>query len=214
MAVAPRSCLRAMTYNSKELFALTGMTPSISSLSSTSPNKENERKIGVDRTRISEAMSMQNGHPHVLRESFTVGLSHGGPSEHQRLTKDSSVSESNEYIPFENIANHLSASIVSSTREHRTGDTTSRPRVSRRKQQQQQLTQFKSFSEKVNVVTKYLPCTNYINRNEAIRKVFVVEEEEERKARFSWYHPGDTMVPRNWLKDGLLADISFYFYNK
>ena len=43
------------------------------------------------------------------------------------------------------------------------------------------------------------------------RSTFIADPPKERKkARLSWYHPDDTMVPRDWFRGGLLADIKYY----
>lgn len=56
-----------------------------------------------------------------------------------------------------------------------------------------------------------LPFTRWAANSEQIRDTFVAEEPKTRKrARLSWYHPDDTMVPRDWFKGGLLADIKYY----
>ena len=47
--------------------------------------------------------------------------------------------------------------------------------------------------------------------NASIRDTFVAEDPKIRKkARLSWYHPDDTMVPRDWFKGGLLEDLKYY----
>jgi hypothetical protein len=45
----------------------------------------------------------------------------------------------------------------------------------------------------------------------SFRSTFIADPPKERKkARLSWYHPDDTMVPRDWWSQGLLADIKYY----
>lgn len=45
----------------------------------------------------------------------------------------------------------------------------------------------------------------------SIRDTLIAEDPKTRKkARMSWYHPDDTMVPRDWFKGGLLADLKYY----
>ena len=47
--------------------------------------------------------------------------------------------------------------------------------------------------------------------SEQFRETFIAEAPKDRKrARLSWYHPDDTMVPRDWFKGGLLADLAYY----
>lgn len=56
-----------------------------------------------------------------------------------------------------------------------------------------------------------LPFTRWAANSESFRSTFVVDDPKLRKkARLSWYHPDDTMVPRDWFKGGLLADIKYY----
>lgn len=56
-----------------------------------------------------------------------------------------------------------------------------------------------------------LPFTRWAAHNESFRSTFVVDDPKLRKkARLSWYHPDDTMVPRDWFQGGLLADIKYY----
>jgi len=43
------------------------------------------------------------------------------------------------------------------------------------------------------------------------RQTFIAEPPKDRKkARLSWYHPDDTMVPRDWFRGGLMADLAYY----
>jgi hypothetical protein len=45
----------------------------------------------------------------------------------------------------------------------------------------------------------------------SFRSTFIADPPKERKkARMSWYHPDDTMVPRDWFRNGLLADLKYY----
>jgi hypothetical protein len=60
-------------------------------------------------------------------------------------------------------------------------------------------------------VPHVLPFTRWAANSNTIRSTFVAEDPSTRKkARLSWYHPEDTMVPRGWWKGGLLADLKYY----
>lgn len=61
-------------------------------------------------------------------------------------------------------------------------------------------------------VPSFLPFTRWAATSPAIQATLVVEEDVKvrPKARLSWYHPDDTMVPRGWWKGGLLADLAYY----
>jgi len=60
-------------------------------------------------------------------------------------------------------------------------------------------------------VPHVLPFTRWAANSNTIRSTFVAEDPATRKkARLSWYHPEDSMVPRGWWKNGLLADLKYY----
>lgn len=60
-------------------------------------------------------------------------------------------------------------------------------------------------------VPRFLPFTSVFARTDAFKSTFVVDDDKsKRKTRLSWYNPQDGMVPSNWLKDGLLADMKWY----
>lgn len=60
-------------------------------------------------------------------------------------------------------------------------------------------------------VPHLLPFTRWAASSETMRATFVAEDPSTRKkARLSWYHPDDGMVPRGWWKGGLLADFKYY----
>ena len=61
-------------------------------------------------------------------------------------------------------------------------------------------------------VPSFLPFTRWAATSPAIQSTLVVEEDVKvrPKARLSWYHPDDTMVPRDWWRGGLLADLDYY----
>lgn len=60
-------------------------------------------------------------------------------------------------------------------------------------------------------VPHLLPITRWAASSASIRDTLIAEDPKTRKkARMSWYHPDDTMVPRDWFKGGLLADLKYY----
>jgi len=59
-------------------------------------------------------------------------------------------------------------------------------------------------------VPHFLPITRWISQSPTMKSTFVSEKSEQPKARLSWYHPDDTMVPRGWWKTGLLDDLKYY----
>lgn len=61
------------------------------------------------------------------------------------------------------------------------------------------------------IVPTFLPFTRWAASSPAIQSTLVAEDVATRpKARLSWYHPDDTMVPRGWFTGGLLADLAYY----
>jgi hypothetical protein len=60
-------------------------------------------------------------------------------------------------------------------------------------------------------VPHLLPFTRWAAQSETFKATFVVEgPDAHKKARLSWYHPDDTMVPRGWFSQGLMADLKYY----
>ncbi|KAL0044467.1 hypothetical protein WJX82_008225 [Trebouxia sp. C0006] len=60
-------------------------------------------------------------------------------------------------------------------------------------------------------VPHLFPITRWAAQNETVQKTLVADDNKTRpKARLSWYHPDDTMVPRGWWKMGLLEDLKYY----
>lgn len=108
----------------------------------------------------------------------------------------------------DNVAGALAAPIVTAARQQRAGSTSVQPRLTKRKQREQQ---FGGFSREATQIPRWLPCTRAINNSDTLRSIFVVDEDAKRRARFSWYSPHDGMVPSGWLTNGLLADIRFYY---
>lgn len=61
----------------------------------------------------------------------------------------------------------------------------------------------------VPAIPHFLPFTRWAANSETMKATFVADKERKR-ARLSWYHPDDTMVPRGWWKMGLLEDLKYY----
>lgn len=60
-------------------------------------------------------------------------------------------------------------------------------------------------------VPHLLPFTRWAAGSTSFRSTFIAEAPKERKkARLSWYHPDDTMVPRDWFRGGLLEDMKYF----
>lgn len=59
-------------------------------------------------------------------------------------------------------------------------------------------------------IPHFLPVTKWMAKSQAVRETLVVDEGNKRKARLSWYHPDDTMVPRDWFRGGLWEDLKYY----
>lgn len=61
------------------------------------------------------------------------------------------------------------------------------------------------------LVPHVLPFTRWAATSTSFRSTFIADPPKQRKkARLSWYHPDDTMVPRDWFRGGLLADMKYY----
>jgi hypothetical protein len=58
----------------------------------------------------------------------------------------------------------------------------------------------------------FLPFTRWAANSEAFKATLIIEDDpsKRKKPRLSWYHPDDTMIPRDWWKMGLLADLKYY----
>lgn len=83
-----------------------------------------------------------------------------------------------------------------------------------KKEQMNQQRQARLRGELAEVVTPYipplLPVTRWASQDEQFRSTLVVDDASQKKARLSWYHPDDTMVPRDWFSKGLLEDLKYY----
>jgi len=62
-------------------------------------------------------------------------------------------------------------------------------------------------------VPHFLPVARMVRDSETWREILVYDDEKHGniKPRLSWYHPEDTIIPRGWFKDGLVADWNYYF---
>ena len=57
-----------------------------------------------------------------------------------------------------------------------------------------------------------LPVTRVARDNEWLRSVLIVDETKRVKPRLSWYDPYDSSwAPSGWFKDGVVADMEYYF---
>jgi len=64
-------------------------------------------------------------------------------------------------------------------------------------------------AQQMGAITSLFPVTSYVAKN--LRSTFVVDSDKsKRRTRLSWYNPNDGMVPANWFKDGLIADMHWY----
>lgn len=63
---------------------------------------------------------------------------------------------------------------------------------------------------KAPYIPPLLPVTRWASQDERFRSTLVVDDASPKKARMSWYHPEDTMVPRDWFSRGLLDDLKYY----
>ena len=60
-------------------------------------------------------------------------------------------------------------------------------------------------------VPSFLPFSAWAAASPALQATLIADDPAtRRKARLSWYHPDDGMVPRDWLAGGLLADLAYY----
>jgi hypothetical protein len=57
------------------------------------------------------------------------------------------------------------------------------------------------------------PLSKLVRDNDIVREVLVFNQEKDGdiKPRMSWYHPDDTMIPRGWFKEGIMADFQYYY---
>lgn len=60
-------------------------------------------------------------------------------------------------------------------------------------------------------VPSFLPFTSWAAASPTVQATLIADDPKTRpKARLSWYHPDDGMVPRDWFSGGLLADLAYY----
>eukprot|EP00890_Picochlorum_soloecismus_P002377 jgi/Picsp_1/313/NSC_00312-R1_hypothetical protein COCSUDRAFT_41290 [Coccomyxa subellipsoidea C-169] len=81
-------------------------------------------------------------------------------------------------------------------------------------EQQKAKLQEKAIMNNIEISVPYiphiLPVTRWAASDPHFRSTLVVDEDKAKKPRLSWYHPDDTMVPRDWFTGGLLADLKYY----
>ncbi|KAL4436814.1 hypothetical protein ABPG75_003953 [Micractinium tetrahymenae] len=119
----------------------------------------------------------------------------------QRGQQDAAV-DPFEGLPFRGFAERLGATVLPSIEAAREAER--HAKLSARK-----------AAEEAEVVMPpvphVLPFTRWAAQSTQFRSTFIAEPPKERKkARLSWYHPDDTMVPRDWWSGGLLADLKYY----
>ncbi len=79
-----------------------------------------------------------------------------------------------------------------------------------KKQMREARLQGKEVQMAIPYVPPLLPVTRWASKDAQFRSTLVVEDESRQKARLSWYHPDDTMVPRDWFSLGLLEDLRYF----
>lgn len=83
-----------------------------------------------------------------------------------------------------------------------------------KEEQKKQVREAQLQGKEVHVVIPYvpplLPVTRWASNDAQFRSTLVVEDGARQKARLSWYHPDDTMVPRDWFSRGLLEDLKYF----
>ena len=83
-----------------------------------------------------------------------------------------------------------------------------------KEEQKKQKREAKLHGQEVQVAVPYvpplLPVTRWASNDAQFRSTLVVEDGARQKARLSWYHPDDTMVPRDWFSRGLLEDLRYF----
>ena len=108
-----------------------------------------------------------------------------------------------EGIPFRGLAEYLGGSYMEALEESR--------KQQQNAQKSQEATAEATLSSETPVVPHFLPITSMFAKTQAFKSTFVVDDDKsKRRTRLSWYNPQDGMVPSNWLKDGLMADLQWY----
>ena len=79
-----------------------------------------------------------------------------------------------------------------------------------KKQMREARLQGKEVHMAIPYVPPLLPVTRWASNDAQFRSTMVVEDGSKQKARLSWYHPDDTMVPRDWFSRGLLEDLKYF----
>jgi hypothetical protein len=115
---------------------------------------------------------------------------------------DAAMHDPFEGLPFRWLAERLGEAVMPALR-------------AAREEQRQTMRETRAAAEAAEPVLPHvphiLPFTRWAAQSRAFRSTFIVDEPSKRKkARLSWYHPDDTMVPRDWFTGGLLADLKYY----
>merc|ERR1712144_98289 len=127
----------------------------------------------------------------------------------RQTTKQRRSTDPFEGVPFRGLAEYLGGSYMQAmeaSKEHSKGN----------KQQMQTNKSSSSSSdgqvpEGLPAVATLLPFTSAFAKTKAFKSTFVVDDDKsKRRTRLSWYNPNDGMVPRNWFRDGLVADLHWY----
>ena len=127
----------------------------------------------------------------------------------RQTTKQRRSTDPFEGVPFRGLAEYLGGSYMQAmeaSKEHSKGNA-----------QQMQTNKSSSSSSDAQVpeglpaVATLLPFTSAFAKTKAFKSTFVVDDDKsKRRTRLSWYNPNDGMVPRNWFRDGLVADLHWY----
>ena len=127
----------------------------------------------------------------------------------RQTTKQRRSTDPFEGVPFRGLAEYLGGSYMQAmeaSKEHSKGNN-----------QQMQTNKSSSSSSDAQVpeglpaVATLLPFTSAFAKTKAFKSTFVVDDDKsKRRTRLSWYNPNDGMVPRNWFRDGLVADLHWY----
>ncbi|KAI8112485.1 hypothetical protein M9434_003808 [Picochlorum sp. BPE23] len=98
-------------------------------------------------------------------------------------------------LPFHDLAEYLGEQVMPAL-EHAKKDQIRQQREAKMAIQNAQVA--------VPHVPHILPFTRWASTDENFRSTLVVDDDKAQKARLSWYHPDDTMVPRDWFSKGAM----------
>lgn len=107
-----------------------------------------------------------------------------------------------EGLPFRGFAERLGLAVMPALEEAKRAERTHKVSARRALEEAEVV---------VPTVPHVLPFTKWAASSTKFRSTFIADPPKERKkARLSWYHPDDTMVPRDWWSGGLMADLAYY----